>query len=97
MIPCRLGLERLALGVVGYQGEYVCGAKPLVRDATFVTTRDGEPEWSDFINIIILVSPSVHVIGNGVEPKGAHIGDTVHGRVYLRPNKETFLGAMLPS
>ncbi|CAB9520018.1 Putative amino-acid ABC transporter-binding protein YhdW [Seminavis robusta] len=48
------GLTEFLLGLFGYRGEYYRGTKPFFKEPATMATLDGDPEWSDFVNIILM-------------------------------------------
>jgi hypothetical protein len=48
------GLTGLAFGWIGYDGPFVQGTKYIDKTEMAITTADGDPQWSDFVNIILM-------------------------------------------
>ena len=48
------GVMEWGLDFLGYQGEFVRGEELFQRDVATIATRDNDPEFSDFVNIILM-------------------------------------------
>lgn len=48
------GIMEWGLELLAYQGSYIRGIQPFVRDVVTVATRDDDVEFSDFVNMILL-------------------------------------------
>ncbi|CAB9526877.1 Putative amino-acid ABC transporter-binding protein YhdW [Seminavis robusta] len=48
------GVTEFLLALFGHRGEYYRGTQPFVNDIGTLATRDDDPEWSDFVNIILM-------------------------------------------
>ena len=48
------GIMEWGLELLGYQGPYIRGSKAFQKDTATVATREDDPEFSDFVNIIIM-------------------------------------------